>query len=50
MNDNTYEISVGNRILIGVKSSKTASKIFELITDEVKKVVDNLHNPESKEG
>lgn len=49
MNDNSYEISVGEKILIAVKSSKTASKIFELITDEVNKVVGGLHNPNSKE-
>ena len=50
MNDNTYEISIGNRIPIAVKSSKVASKIFELITDEVKKLVGDLHNPETNKG
>lgn len=50
MNDNTYEISIGNRIPIAVKSNKVASKIFELITDEVKKVVGDLHNLNTKEG
>ncbi len=43
-NSNTYEISVGNRIPFAVKSSKTASTIFELITDEVKKVIGGLHS------